>query len=76
MRLRLREVRERKWITQDELAERTGLSVPTISRLENGHNAPRIRTVRTLAEALGVDPDELIVWPAEDAGGDMGKAAA
>ncbi len=66
MRLRLREVRERKLMTQTELAERAGLTLSTISRLENGLQRPRISTARVLAEALGVLPEDLIVWGAEE----------
>ena len=68
MRLRLREVRERLLVTQEELADRTGLSRTTISRLENDLQGARISTVRRLAEALGVPPEELIVWGTEQEG--------
>ncbi len=74
MRLRLREVRERKFITQEELANRTGLTAATISRLENGLNRPRLSTVRLLAEALNVEPAELVIDPDEDDA--QGKRAA
>lgn len=73
MRLRLREVREAKFITQRELAARTGLTPETISRLERGTNPPLITTVRRLAEALGVEPQELIAEPDND---EPGKHAA
>jgi transcriptional regulator with XRE-family HTH domain len=75
MRIKLREVRERLLVTQDELAERTGISRATLSRLENGLQRPRISTVRKLAAALGVDASELIDWTAEESG-EQGKAAA
>jgi len=70
MKIRLREVRERKLMTQDELAERTGVTKTTISRIENDRQAARIPTVRKLAAGLGVDPSELVV--AQDAGGGEG----
>jgi len=66
MEIRLRELRERKFLTQDELAERTGMTRANISRLENGLQRPRISTVRKLATALGVEPDDLIVWEVGD----------
>jgi len=66
MRLKLKEVRERLLVTQAELAERTGIAEATISRLENGIQTPRISTARKLAEALGVLPEELIMWGAEE----------
>jgi Zn-dependent peptidase ImmA (M78 family)/DNA-binding XRE family transcriptional regulator len=44
--------RKRRRMTGKELAERSGLSVMTISRLENGENAPDDTTVNKLAAAL------------------------
>jgi transcriptional regulator with XRE-family HTH domain len=32
----------------------------TISKLENGHRPARLVTIRTLADALGVEPKELM----------------
>lgn len=61
MKVRLRQVRERLLVTQAELAQRSGLTEATISRIENGVHQPRISTVRRLAVALGIEPVELIV---------------
>ena len=57
---RLRECRERAFLTQAELAEKSGVAETTINRLKNGHHGARISTVRKLAEALGVAPAELV----------------
>jgi transcriptional regulator with XRE-family HTH domain len=76
MLVRLRQVRERLFVTQAELAARTGIAEATLSRIENGLQRPRISTVRKIAEALGVRPDELIDWEAEPESGEAGKAAA
>jgi transcriptional regulator with XRE-family HTH domain len=43
-----------------ELEERSGVSHNTIWRIEDGRQGAHPRTVRKLAEALGVDPNELI----------------
>jgi len=46
-------------LTQEELAERAGLSVPSISNLERGvAHTPRKETLRLLADALGLTADE------------------
>lgn len=60
MGVRLRQVRERLFVTQAELAERAGVTEATISRIENGLHAPRFSTVRRLAAALGVEPREIV----------------
>ncbi len=68
MQMKLRAVRERLFVTQAELAQRTGIAEATLSRLENGLQRPRISTVRKIADALGVAPDELIDWEATAGG--------
>ncbi|WP_442945949.1 helix-turn-helix domain-containing protein [Nonomuraea sp. LPB2021202275-12-8] len=52
----LRRWRERALLTQEDVAERSGLSVRTVRRLE-GDGLPRARStsLRLLAEALGLD---------------------
>jgi len=56
---RLKQVRESKLLTQKELAAKVGIGEISISRIERGGDA-RISTVRLLAEALGVEPTELM----------------
>lgn len=62
MRVKLREVRERMFVTQAELAERSGVTESNISRIESGLQVPRLSTVRRLASALDVSPAELVDW--------------
>jgi transcriptional regulator with XRE-family HTH domain len=45
-------------LTQQELADRAGVSLVTVSRLERGYTA-RPQTIRKLAEVLGVEPNDL-----------------
>src|SRR5690349_17520167 len=55
----LRGHRGARGLTQDELAERSGLSVDTISTLERGlRTAPRSGTVEALVRALRLDASE------------------
>jgi transcriptional regulator with XRE-family HTH domain len=58
---RLRKVRDKRLLSERELAERAGLSPTTILKLESGRvDEPHPRTIRKLADALKVDPDELV----------------
>jgi transcriptional regulator with XRE-family HTH domain len=55
----LRRLRLERFLSQGELARRAGLHAVTLTRLEAGSTAPSTRTVRALAEALGVEPRAL-----------------
>jgi transcriptional regulator with XRE-family HTH domain len=57
---RLKAVRESKFLTQEMLAERSGVSRPNIARLERGDEEARFTTIWKLASALGVEPGELV----------------
>jgi predicted transcriptional regulator len=52
----LKRLREARFLTQAELAVRSGVSRPTIARLETGADEARFSTIRKLAEALSVKP--------------------
>ena len=43
---RLRDIREMKNLSQDDIEEATGLVRPYISRVENGHTVPSIETLQ------------------------------
>lgn len=51
---RIKESRERKGVSQGELARRLGVSQPTISDWENGKTDPTVENMRTLAVELNV----------------------
>jgi transcriptional regulator with XRE-family HTH domain len=59
---RLREVRLRRLLTQEDLAARAGVSVATISKLEQSgsESTAALSTARKLASALGVEPEALM----------------
>jgi transcriptional regulator with XRE-family HTH domain len=57
---RLRQLRKRSLMTQEQLAERSSVAVSTIIRIERNQVEPHGSTIRKLAEALGVDPHELV----------------
>lgn len=52
-------LRERRLMTQEELAAASGVGVATISRLETGKVKPSVKTIRALAKPLGMAPEEL-----------------
>ena len=51
--------RRRLWLIGD-LADKSGVHRNTISKLENSKGGAYPETIRRLADALGVDPTELI----------------
>ncbi|HVF00081.1 MAG TPA: helix-turn-helix transcriptional regulator [Rubrobacteraceae bacterium] len=57
---KLRELRRRRVLTLRELEEESGVSYNTIWRIENGYREARPSTIRKLAAALGVEPEELV----------------
>lgn len=55
----LKKIRETKNLTQEELAEKSGISVRTIQRIEAG-TTPKGYTLKTLAESLDVSENDLL----------------
>ena len=58
---KMKALRQEKMLSQRDLAERIGSVQAVISELELGKRRARPRTVRKLAESLGVEPKELVV---------------
>ena len=52
--------RRRRGLSQEKLAERTGLCRDTIYKIEMGQRSPRLDTLLTLADALALDAAELL----------------
>ena len=57
---KLRDFRKRALLTQEQLAERSGVGITTIVRIERNQVEPHARTIRKLAEALAVHPTDLL----------------
>jgi len=55
----LRRLREDRLLTQAELAERAGIALSSLVRIENDQVDPRFSSIRKLARALDVNPREL-----------------
>jgi transcriptional regulator with XRE-family HTH domain len=69
----LKTLRRRKFLTQKELADRVGVAYQTIQTWEAGTAQPRLRHIPKLAEALGVEAEQLLDMLTAAA---AGKAAA
>lgn len=62
MKFRVKELREKKNLTQEELAKRANISRATISGIENGtFTVIKTDTLRKLADALGVKVSSLFL---------------
>ena len=57
---KIRRLRDARALTQEELAAKAGITVAALSRIERNNAEPRPTTRRKLAQALGVDPTELV----------------
>ena len=60
---RLRHVRERRRLTITDVAEQTGISKSTLSRLETGQRRPTLELLLPLARVYDVPIDELVGAP-------------
>lgn len=56
----LRAARERLGLTQEQVAERSGVQAGEVSRIETGKRDPKVSTVERLAKAVELKPGELL----------------
>ena len=56
----LREIRERRGLTLQQMEDITGIALNTISRYERGVISPNAETALKIAQSLGVTVDELL----------------
>ena len=56
----LKRIRLEKGMTQRQLADMIMISVPNISRWENGETYPQIIWVYVISKALNVQPEDLV----------------
>jgi len=57
---KLKELRRLRAMSQQELADAAGVGRNTISRIERGETGAQGRTLRRVAEVLGVDVAQLV----------------
>jgi transcriptional regulator with XRE-family HTH domain len=53
--------RKLKGYTQEELSEKTQVTIRTIQRIENGDVNPHLQTIKLLATALDVEIEDLLI---------------
>ena len=63
---KIKELRNRKGFSQEELSEKAGLSLRTIQRIENGETEPRGDTLKRIAVAFEVSSDEILDWAVQE----------
>ena len=67
----LKRLRAAATMSQDDLAEASGVSKKTIARIEAGRHAPHPHTIQQLARALKVTVDDLAKEPTDNEDGDF-----
>ena len=60
---RVRRYRESAGFTQEALARAAEIGRVTLVRLEKGEQSPRFKTLKAVADALGMDAPDLLVEP-------------
>ena len=60
--IKIKDLRNRKGFSQEQLAEESKISLRTVQRIEKGESIPRGDTLIKLTQALGVTPDDLLEW--------------
>lgn len=59
---RIRELRKLNKLTQEQLAEKCNIEIPSLSNIENGKNYPNHETIEKLANGLNVQIFELYIF--------------
>lgn len=57
---KFRQLRRQRVLTMEELAKKAGVGRNTVWRLEHDVMGAQPRTIRKLARALGVEPEDLV----------------
>lgn len=65
MKFELESLRKRIGLTQAQLSDKSGVPQTTISGIEKDGRNPNVVTARRLADALGVDMNDMLVKEAK-----------
>lgn len=63
---RLKALRIEQALTQEELANKAGVAPNTVARLERNETEPHMSSARKLANALGVEPRQIMKGEASE----------
>ncbi|MEI8377364.1 MAG: helix-turn-helix transcriptional regulator [bacterium] len=63
---RIKFLREQRGLTQQALAEKSGISLNYLGKIEVAMNKPRLKTIFKIAEALEINPYEFFNFEDED----------
>ncbi len=66
MKTRIKELRARYDITQDDLAKRIGVRRETILFIENGKYIPSLKLAHDIAKALKTTVDDLFIFDKDE----------
>ncbi len=59
---RIKEIRKKRGLTQEKLAELSEIEIPSLSNIENGKNYPNHITLDKISKALNIRPFELYLF--------------
>ncbi len=57
---RLREAREQKKLTQEEVATKSGITTSYYARIERGEEQPSLATLKSLAKTLNIKGSQIV----------------
>jgi transcriptional regulator with XRE-family HTH domain len=63
---RIKALRLRRQLTQEALGERAGLNYKYLGAVERGERNPSLKQLVKIAQALGVEPHELLIVEQEE----------
>ena len=65
LKTRIRELRARDRLSQEELAQRVGVRRETIGNLENGRYNPSLKLAMDIAQVFGTTVEDIFTFEAE-----------
>lgn len=66
MRLKIKQIRKAKGVTQARLASEIGISQSYLAQIENGDRPLKAKVQKAIADALDANPAEIIDWDAPE----------